>query len=702
MAAVLPLESAPREATRARARQGFAFGKYREIIIAVAFFLLFDLGVLVLNFYTSFKIDQDTVAINLAGRQRYVSQRIARTLLELDAARAAGRPFRTETLAELRAGTKIFDISHAAFKKGDTIPGGDGKPVFLDAVTSERGRALEAQVDAIWKPYYERLQPLLRDSFGADDLAAALAYSQANNARLLEVANDFVTETQAIGASRASTLRMVQTGGIVLALLNFAFILFKFLRRLQTSDAAIEAANDENREILLSVREGLFLITPDFKLGSQLSKSAHALFGRNLAPGQDFIALLQPLLSEKALADARDYVQLLFAPHVKEALVQGLNPLSEVAAQVKNRLGQDVTRHLSFHFNRVQDGGTVRHLLVTVQDISARIELQQKLAHERQRSQKEFDMLLKAIDADPALLRRFVTRSEAQLMEVNELLRGASGAQGEAAVLQRIDEARRRIHAIKGDAATLGLETLAAQAHAFESDLDRIRQGGGSGDLGNALLALPLPLEDLLNKVSSLKTLTGVQRPAAAGAPAASINAMVAQLAETVARDSGKKVQANVALGSLEDLPTGQADLAREIAVQLLRNAVAHGIEAPVTRVEAGKPEAGTVTVQLQRTDAEWTLSVLDDGGGLSAPRIRRKLLELGWYTQEQLDAFDDRQVVAHIFKPGFSTAGSVGLHAGRGVGLDLVQEHVRKLGARLLLGSTPGEYTEFKIKFAA
>ena len=28
---------------------------------------VFDLGVLVLNFYTSFKIDQDTVAINLAG-----------------------------------------------------------------------------------------------------------------------------------------------------------------------------------------------------------------------------------------------------------------------------------------------------------------------------------------------------------------------------------------------------------------------------------------------------------------------------------------------------------------------------------------------------------------------------------------------------------------------------------------------------------
>jgi HPt (histidine-containing phosphotransfer) domain-containing protein len=575
--------------------------------------------------------------------------------------------------------------------------------VFLDAVTSDSGRALEAKVDALWQPYYQKLQPLLRDGFAPEDLAAALAYSQANNIALLNVANDFVTETQAIGASRASTLRMVQTGGIVLALLNFAFILFKFLRRLQTSDAAIEAATEENREILLSVREGLFLITPDFKLGSQLSRSAHALFGRNLAPGQDFFALLQPLLNEKALTDARDYVQLLFAPHVKEALVQGINPLSEVEAQVKNRLGQEVTRHLSFHFNRVQEGNGVRHLLVTVQDISARIELQQKLAAERQRSQKEFEMLLKAIDADPALLRQFVARSEQHLLEVNDMLRSTSGVHGEAAVLKRIDEARRRIHAIKGDAATLGLETLAAQAHAFENELDRIRQGGGAGDLGNALLALPLALEDLLDKVGSLKSLAGLQRAeAAAILPTGSINAMVAQLADRVARDNGKKVQASVGLGALSDLPAQQADLAREIAVQLLRNAVSHGIEVPVARSDAGKPEAGHVDVQLQRSDSEWTLSVRDDGAGLSAPRIRRKLLELGWYTPEQLAAFDDRQVVSHIFKPGFSTAAGVGLHAGRGVGLDVVQENVRKLGARLLLASTPGEYTEFKVKFPA
>jgi chemotaxis protein histidine kinase CheA len=40
-------------------------------------------------------------------------------------------------------------------------------------------------------------------------------------------------------------------------------------------------------------------------------------------------------------------------------------------------------------------------------------------------------------------------------------------------------------------------------------------------------------------------------------------------------------------------------------------------------------------------------------------------------------------------------------MHAGRGVGLDVVQANVQKLGARMLLSSTPGGHTEFKIRFA-
>lgn len=681
----------------------FSVGKYRDIVIAVGFFLLFDLGVLILNFYTSFQIAEDAVGINLSGRQRMLSQRTAKALLAVEAAKLKGIPA-DKDLEELRGAVRLFDASLKGFQSGATLPGGDGKPVFLRAATGPGAADILANAQTLWTPYQASLAPVLAGTASDGQLQTAVDYAKANNLKLLGLMNELTTALEAVASQRANTLRLVQTGGIALALLNFAFILFKFLRRLRTSDAAIEAATEETREILTSVREGLFLLAPGNRLGSQLSQSTHALFGRQLLPGQDFFQVLELLVSGKVLEDARDYVDLLFSPHVKEHLVQGINPLSEVQATVKNRLGQDTTRYLSFHFNRVLNAGGVRHLLVTVQDISQKVELEARLQAERHRSQKEFSMMLKAFETEPAMMRGFVERSEASLLEINDLLRSISSASSEAQVMKTVDGAYRRIHAFKGDAASIGLDVLATLAHQFESQLQKLKDTGAAS--GDTLLALPLPLEDLLTKVAAFKVIGA--RKASPGAPSGAavspqaFNASLVKLASDVGNDCGKRVNAEVRMGSALDLPEHKMTQVREIAIQLVRNAVVHGVEAPQTRLASGKAVDGALKVNLTRDEAgEWQLAVRDDGGGLNAERIRRKLVELGWYTPEQLESFSEKQVVAHIFKPGFSTAGEAGPHAGRGVGLDLVQANVQSLGARLLLASVPGQYTEFKIRFS-
>ena len=80
---------------------------------------------------------------------------------------------------------------------------------------------------------------------------------------------------------------------------------------------------------------------------------------------------------------------------------------------------------------------------------------------------------------------------------------------------------------------------------------------------------------------------------------------------------------------------------------------------------------------------------------------MRRRLLELKWYTAAQIEAMSDKQIIPHIFKPGFSTAETTTQHAGRGVGLDLVQADIQRLGAHLQLSSIPGKHTEFKVSFS-
>jgi two-component system chemotaxis sensor kinase CheA len=80
---------------------------------------------------------------------------------------------------------------------------------------------------------------------------------------------------------------------------------------------------------------------------------------------------------------------------------------------------------------------------------------------------------------------------------------------------------------------------------------------------------------------------------------------------------------------------------------------------------------------------------------------VRARLISLGWFNEAQLAEMSTSQIVAQIFKPGFSTADKTDEHAGRGVGLDIVANEVRHLGARLLVSSRAQLGTTFRVKLA-
>jgi two-component system chemotaxis sensor kinase CheA len=95
----------------------------------------------------------------------------------------------------------------------------------------------------------------------------------------------------------------------------------------------------------------------------------------------------------------------------------------------------------------------------------------------------------------------------------------------------------------------------------------RIRDTGQQGNVGDALLSLPMPLEDLLNKVAALKGLTGIQRAGRPTPPrrASASTTHIARLLQSVAADSGKQVRPVVRMGSQDDLePTGARPGARD------------------------------------------------------------------------------------------------------------------------------------------
>ncbi|HEX7079969.1 MAG TPA: Hpt domain-containing protein [Gammaproteobacteria bacterium] len=129
----------------------------------------------------------------------------------------------------------------------------------------------------------------------------------------------------------------------------------------------------------------------------------------------------------------------------------------------------------------------------------------------------------------------------------------------------------------------------------------------------------------------------------------------------------------------------------------LLRNAVVHGIEPPAERRNAGKPETGRVELSLRREGSEVLIEVADDGRGLDLDAIRRKAIEQGLISDKQ--KISDDEAVELILRPGFSTAHELTQAAGRGVGMDVVDNEIKKLGGSMRIESVQGRGTRFYIR---
>ena len=133
--------------------------------------------------------------------------------------------------------------------------------------------------------------------------------------------------------------------------------------------------------------------------------------------------------------------------------------------------------------------------------------------------------------------------------------------------------------------------------------------------------------------------------------------------------------------------------------MHLLRNSLDHGIEMPDEREAKGKPRIGEVGLIARHEGNNVVIMVTDDGKGIDADIIRRKAVEKGLYSQEEVDAMDDADAVRIVFLPGFSTAEKISDISGRGVGMDVVRSKIESLSGHVDVETHVNEGSVFKIK---
>ena len=172
--------------------------------------------------------------------------------------------------------------------------------------------------------------------------------------------------------------------------------------------------------------------------------------------------------------------------------------------------------------------------------------------------------------------------------------------------------------------------------------------------------------------------------------------ARLTRLVRQVAQESGKRVEL-VVEGASGELDRQVLDKMLPPFEHMLRNSVVHGIERAAVRQAAGKPSVGRITIRLRREGAEMVIDVADDGAGLDVEAIRRKAYELDLLKPDA--EITDDEIMQLILTPGFTTASSVTQSAGRGVGMDVVANEVKKLGGSLRISSVTGQGTNFAVR---
>lgn len=180
--------------------------------------------------------------------------------------------------------------------------------------------------------------------------------------------------------------------------------------------------------------------------------------------------------------------------------------------------------------------------------------------------------------------------------------------------------------------------------------------------------------------------------------PFATLLDMFPKLVRDLARDEGKEVEL-VLRGRDVEIDKRILEEMKDPLIHLVRNSIDHGIEIPAKRTAAGKTARGSLTISVaQRQGGKVEIVVLDDGAGIDALRLRASAVKTGLLSAEEAAQVDDHAALQFIFHSGVSTSPLITEISGRGLGMAIVRDTVKKLGGQLTVGSRAGIGTSFRM----
>ncbi|HTB87669.1 MAG TPA: ATP-binding protein [Steroidobacteraceae bacterium] len=496
----------------------------------------------------------------------------------------------------------------------------------------------------------------------------------------------------------------------------------------------ISASNRLTDAILKTSSIGLFLMDSKGKVQPQVSASLGAMFRRQDFANLTVEKLIGPLVSAKTLSVVRTYMTRLLDPARGETEVG--NPLHDVEVKLTNADGSFAAAHYSFEFSSVDIPLEGRLWMVRVTDITARVQELRELEDLRVHVLTQGEILRSVLQAGGTRFGSFLQKTDASMKTINGVLKKPAREAG--AFRHKLEETLEEVDRIRRDAAALKLSGLQSAAREFEDALQELRSRETLS--GSDFLPLAVKLDSLYGQFALLRTLTsqaGPAREAEAAAPEARVTENGTQVIEApkffaeLAQHQGSSpaAQRMAAVGSLESTLTTLTDLVaqenqktvvlecnglelvppryqatvKNVAIQLIRNAVVHGVETAAEREQGGKTANAALHLEFKSTPGNgFELLFQDDGRGLDPDKVRDVAVAKGLLTQDEARQLRDRQAIKLIFKSGFTTMTDTPGDAKHGSGMSLVRRYVHEAGGKIALASIVGQETRFKVTLPA
>ncbi|KAA3613033.1 MAG: GAF domain-containing protein [Calditrichaeota bacterium] len=249
----------------------------------------------------------------------------------------------------------------------------------------------------------------------------------------------------------------------------------RLYRQTQISHDELSEAKKETDNILNNVDQGFFLVNKECEIGSQYSKSLETIFSKTQLAHNSFLDILAGKIPQHLFTNIQEYLELMFRDDIEEETINNLNPLSDIQLNFsKTDTVLTQSKHLSFKFKRIADqSDETKQLIVTVRDITDRIELSKKLEKQEDQTKKQMEWLINILHIAPELLREFIDEANTVIDVVENQIRQINPNGDFKKDLQKI---YKNIHFISDKSEQIELRYIAHHITEFEEKIDAFKQ----------------------------------------------------------------------------------------------------------------------------------------------------------------------------------------------------------------------------------